>query len=189
MNGVFEFIDTSDFTSMGTNEHFMCTDVEWDPTGRYVITGVSWWGHKVDNAYWIWNFQGKILKKATVDKFCQLTWRPRPPTLLSKEQLKDVKKNLKKYSDQFIAKDKMRLSKASKELVAKRQAMMEDYTSYRLVHYLNCLDFSNCCLISPGLRKPRSLTTSYPRGLSSAAAWTLTTTAARPSRRRQWSSW
>ena len=35
MNGVFEFIDTSDFTSMGTNEHFMCTDVEWDPTGRY----------------------------------------------------------------------------------------------------------------------------------------------------------
>jgi len=131
MNGVFEFIDTSDFTSMGSNEHFMCTDVEWDPTGRYVITGVSWWGHKVDNAYWIWNFQGKILKKATVDKFCQLTWRPRPPTLLSKEQLKDVKKNLKKYSDQFIAKDKMRLSKASKELVAKRQAMMEEYSSYR----------------------------------------------------------
>ena len=60
-----------------------------------MITGVSWWGHKVDNAYWIWNFQGKIIKKATVDKFCQLTWRPRPPTLLSKEQLKDVKKNLK----------------------------------------------------------------------------------------------
>ena len=104
---------------------------------RYVITGVSWWGHKVDNAYWIWNFQGKILKKATVDKFCQLTWRPRPPTLLSKEQLKDVKKNLKKYSDQFIAKDKMRLSKASKELVAKRQAMMEEYTAYRLVFFFH----------------------------------------------------
>ena len=35
MNGVFEFIDTSDFTTMSTNaEHFMCTDVEWDPTGR-----------------------------------------------------------------------------------------------------------------------------------------------------------
>ena len=38
-------------------EHFMATDVEWDPTGRYVATGVSWWGHKVDNAFWIWNFQ------------------------------------------------------------------------------------------------------------------------------------
>ena len=40
MNGVLEFIDTSDFTSMGQGEHFMCTDVEWDSTGRYVITGV-----------------------------------------------------------------------------------------------------------------------------------------------------
>jgi len=131
MNGVLEFVDTSDFTSMGTGEHFMCTDVEWDPTGRYVMTGVSWWGHKVDNAYWMWNFQGRILKRATVDKFCQLTWRPRPPTLLTREQQKEVKRNLKKYSDQFIAKDKMRLSKASKELVAKRQSMMEQYTAWR----------------------------------------------------------
>ena len=48
----------------------------------------------------------------------QLVWRPRPPTLLSKDQLKEVKKNLKKYSDQFNAKDKMRLSRASKELVS-----------------------------------------------------------------------
>ena len=131
MSGVFEFVDTSDFTTMGTGEHFMATDVEWDPTGRYVITGVSYWGHKVDNAYWMWNFQGKILKRANVDKFCQLLWRPRPPTLLSKEQLRDVKKNLKKYSVQFDAKDKMRQSKASKELVAKRQKLMSDYVAWR----------------------------------------------------------
>merc|ERR1719300_146600 len=98
MNGVLEFIDTSDFTSMGTGEHFQCTDVEWDPTGRYIITGVSWWAHKVDNAYWMWNFQGKILKR---------------------------------YSDQFNAKDKMRQNKASKELVAKRQKMIEDYSAWR----------------------------------------------------------
>merc|ERR1712150_389345 len=37
MNGVLEFTDTS-----------------WDPTGRYVMSAVSWWGHKEDNAYWIW---------------------------------------------------------------------------------------------------------------------------------------
>ncbi len=34
MNGCLEFVDTGDFTTMGTGEHFMCTDVEWDPTGR-----------------------------------------------------------------------------------------------------------------------------------------------------------
>lgn len=32
---------------MNSNEHFMVTDIEWDPTGRYVATVVSWWGHKV----------------------------------------------------------------------------------------------------------------------------------------------
>merc|ERR1719310_1756183 len=131
MNGVLEFVDTSDFTSMGTGEHFMCTDVEWDPTGRYIITGVSWWGHKVDNAYWMWNFQGKILKRANVDKFCQLTWRPRPPSLLTKDTLKDIKKNLKRYSDQFNAKDKMRQNKASKELIAKRQALFDAFNNWR----------------------------------------------------------
>jgi len=131
MNGVLEFIDTSDFTSMGTGEHFMCTDVEWDPTGRYVMTGVSWWGHKVDNAYWLWNFQGKILKRSSVDKFCQLCWRPRPPTLLSKDSLKEVKKNLKKYSVQFDQKDRLRLSRASKELVEKRRAVMKEFEEYR----------------------------------------------------------
>merc|ERR550519_2243641 len=131
MNGVLEFVDTSDFTSMGVGEHFMCTDVEWDPTGRYVITGVSWWGHKVDNAYWIWNFQGKIMKRVTIDKFCELSWRHRPATLLSKDQIKDIKKNLKKYSDQFNAKDKVRQSKASKELMMKRRSLMEDFQAWR----------------------------------------------------------
>merc|ERR550519_1121217 len=131
MNGVLEFVDTADFTSMGGGEHFMCTDVEWDPTGRYVMTGVSWWGHKVDNAYWLWNFQGKILKRSSVDKFCQLCWRPRPPTLLSKDQLKEVKKNLKKYSVQFDQKDRLRLSRASKELVEKRRQAMAEFEEYR----------------------------------------------------------
>ncbi|XP_072044108.1 eukaryotic translation initiation factor 3 subunit B-like [Amphiura filiformis] len=130
MNGQFEFIDTNDMTIMNANEHFMATDVEWDPTGRYVITGVSWWSHKVDNAYWVWNFQGKVLQKCTRERFCQMLWRPRPPTLLSAEQIRDVKKNMKTYSKQFELKDRMSQSKASKELIEKRQTMIEEYTKY-----------------------------------------------------------
>lgn len=49
MNGVLEFVDASDVTVMANTEHFMATDVEWDPTGRYVVSAVSWWGHKVSN--------------------------------------------------------------------------------------------------------------------------------------------
>jgi len=131
MNGVLEFVDTADFTSMGGGEHFMCTDVEWDPTGRYVMTGVSWWGHKVDNAYWLWNFQGKILKRSSVEKFCQLVWRPRPPTLLSKEQIKEIKKNLKKYSVKFNQKDAQRSNKASAELAARRQKLMSSFSEWK----------------------------------------------------------
>lgn len=69
---------------------------------------------QVDNAYWLWSFQGKILKRVTLEKFCQLQWRPRPPTLLSAQQIKDTKKNLKKYSAQFETKDRFKMNKASK---------------------------------------------------------------------------
>lgn len=131
MNGVLEFIDTADMTLMAQTEHFMATDVEWDPTGRYVITGVSWWGHKVDNGYWLWSFQGRLLQKQQLDRFCQLLWRPRPPTLLSNEEIKEIKKNLKKYSQRFEAQDRLRQSTVSTELLEKRRQLMMDYERYR----------------------------------------------------------
>merc|ERR1719189_3135274 len=131
MNGVLEFIDTSDFTSMNSGEHFMCTDIEWDPTGRYVMTGVSWWGHKVDNAYWVWSFQGKLLKRFQTDKFCQFLWRPRPPCFLAKEQIKEIKKNLKNYSKKFDDDDKMKIREISKELLEKRQNARSHFDTYR----------------------------------------------------------
>lgn len=48
MNGALAFVDTSDCTIMYIAEHYMASDVEWDPTGRYVVTSVSWWSHKVN---------------------------------------------------------------------------------------------------------------------------------------------
>lgn len=47
MNGALTFVDTSDCTMMNIAEHYMASDVEWDPTGRFVVTSVSWWSHKV----------------------------------------------------------------------------------------------------------------------------------------------
>ena len=38
---------------------------------------------------------------------------------------------MKKYSDQFNAKDKMRQSRASKELIAKRQALADAFNNWR----------------------------------------------------------
>lgn len=129
--GFLEFIDTNEFLIMNTTDHYQMSDLEWDPTGRYVVTGVSYWKYKVDTGYWIWTFQGRILKRINVDKFVQFLWRPRPPTLLTAKQQKEIKKNLKKYYPQFESKDRMRQSKASKELIEKRSSLMEKFNSYR----------------------------------------------------------
>ncbi|KAF7265760.1 hypothetical protein GWI33_020840 [Rhynchophorus ferrugineus] len=129
--GSLEFIDTNEFLVMNTTDHFQMSDVEWDPTGRYVFTGVSFWKSKVDTGYWMWSFQGKILKRINLERFAQILWRPRLSTLLSDAQQKEIKKNLKKYYAQFESKDRMRQSKASKELIEKRAALMEKFREYR----------------------------------------------------------
>lgn len=137
--GSLEFVDTHDFLVMNTTDHFQMSDVEWDPTGRYVVTGVSHWKTKVDTGYWIWSFQGKILKRVNVEKFGLLLWRPRPPSLLNEEKQKEIKKNLKRFYAQFESKDRMRQSKASKELIEKRASLMDKWTRYReerLQYYL-----------------------------------------------------
>lgn len=50
-SGALEFVDTADFTTMCSTEHYKATDIEWDPTGRFVATGVSSWKTKVSIAY------------------------------------------------------------------------------------------------------------------------------------------
>uniref|UniRef100_A0A8C0IQE5 Eukaryotic translation initiation factor 3 subunit B n=1 Tax=Chelonoidis abingdonii TaxID=106734 RepID=A0A8C0IQE5_CHEAB len=86
---------------------------------------------QVDNAYWLWTFQGRLLQKNNKDRFCQLLWRPRPPTLLSQDQIKQIKKDLKRYSKIFEQKDRLSQTKASKELVERRRTMMEEFRKYR----------------------------------------------------------
>jgi len=130
--GPLEFIDTSDFTTMNTLMPEMTTDVEWDPTGRYVVAGVSAWGGKMsDTGYTLLNFQGRLIRKDRVDRFGNFFWRPRPPCLLTHAQVKEIKKNLKKYAPAFESKDKMRRSKANQELYARQEAIMSTWDEYR----------------------------------------------------------
>lgn len=62
-----------------------------------------------------------------MDLLCQFTWRPRPSTLLGEEKIKEIRKNLKKYADDFDAKDRLTYSKLSKEMVEKRQRQIREY--------------------------------------------------------------
>lgn len=58
-------------------------------------------------------------------------WRPRPPTLLPDERQKEIRKNLKKYYAQFESKDRVRMTRASKELLEKRAKLREQFVEYR----------------------------------------------------------
>lgn len=107
LNGVLEFFNVSEMESMGTEEHLMCTAVDWDPSGRYVATTVSYWRHQLDTGYNIYLFTGKPVYKVLKDRFFQLLWRPRPKTLLTEEQIKSIKKNISEYQRVYEGEDKV----------------------------------------------------------------------------------
>ncbi|MQM15581.1 hypothetical protein Taro_048527 [Colocasia esculenta] len=103
-NGQLEFYNVDELETMATAEHFMATDIEWDPTGRYVATSVTS-VHEMENGFNIWSFNGKLLYRIPRDHFYQFLWRPRPPSLLSTEKEEEISKNLKKYSKKYEAED------------------------------------------------------------------------------------
>jgi len=136
-SGPLVFVDASsdkDVTVFNNQEHPAVTDVEWDPTGRFVVSYVSSWSASsrgVDFGYSIWNFQGRLLQRRPTERFCAFSWRPRPPPVITEAKIKEVKKDMKKYSAAFEERDKLVSSKASKEIVEKRRSQMDDFTKWR----------------------------------------------------------
>lgn len=139
-----------------TVEHYGLTDIEWDPSGRYVATSASTWMSSVRNrslfgcsisiadprlcffaqmesGYAIWDFKGVELQKHTLDKFKQFLWRPRPPTLLTRDDQKKIRKNLREYSRQFEEQDQLEASNVSSELIALRKRLIEEWNAWRRV--------------------------------------------------------
>ncbi|KAL8278171.1 hypothetical protein RQP46_009344 [Phenoliferia psychrophenolica] len=131
-----EKIDEKDKAGSGirlltTVEHYGLTDIEWDPSGRYVATSASMWMNSMESGFALWDFKGAELQKASADKFKQLLWRPRPPTLLSKDDQKRVRKNLREFARQFEEQDQLDESNVSAELLALRQRLIEEWNSWR----------------------------------------------------------
>ncbi|XP_055817657.1 eukaryotic translation initiation factor 3 subunit B [Solanum dulcamara] len=128
-NGQLEFFDVDELDTMASAEHFMATDVEWDPTGRYVATAVTS-VHEMENGFNIWSFNGKLLYRILKDHFFQFLWRPRPPSFLSKEKEEEIAKNLKKYSKKYEAEDQdvsLQLSEQDRE---KRKKLKEEWETW-----------------------------------------------------------
>ncbi|KAJ4902960.1 Eukaryotic translation initiation factor 3 subunit B [Raphanus sativus] len=126
-NDQLEFFNVDEMETMATTEHFMATDIEWDPTGRYVATAVTS-VHEMENGFTVWSFNGKLLYRVLKDHFFQLAWRPRPPLFLPPKKEEEIAKNLKKkYSKKYEAEDQdvsLLLSEQERE---KRRALKEEW--------------------------------------------------------------
>ncbi|KAK9695667.1 Translation initiation factor 3 subunit b [Basidiobolus ranarum] len=116
---------------LSTQEHYGVTDIEWDPTGRYVLTSASMWRHTMENGFIVWDFKGSMLFKKVLDKFKQILWRPRPKSLLTSEQKKKIRKNLKDYSREFDQEDLSSQNAMSAAVIAQRRKLNEEWYSWR----------------------------------------------------------
>ncbi|KAI9832407.1 MAG: Translation initiation factor 3 subunit b [Sarea resinae] len=122
---------TANLQLMATADHYAVTDVEWDPTGRYVATSSSMWKHPMENGYHLYDFKGTQLREEHIERFKQFLWRPRPPTLLSKEQQKQIRKNLREYSKIFEEEDQYEADTANLAIVELRRRLLNEWLAWR----------------------------------------------------------
>ncbi|UKZ54275.1 Translation initiation factor 3 subunit b [Trichoderma virens] len=122
---------TANLQLMNTADHYGVTDVEWDPSGRFVATWASAWKHAMENGYHIYDFKGEALREEPIEKFKQFAWRPRPATLLSKDEQKQIRKNLREYSRVFEQEDADRGASADLAVVEARRRVLDEWHAWR----------------------------------------------------------
>jgi translation initiation factor 3 subunit B len=127
LNGQLSFFNADELESMADEEHFMATDIEWDPTGRYVCSSVSALKQPMENGYTIWNFAGKPQLRTMKDKFYQFLWRPRPPSLLSVQEEREIRKKLAEYSARYMEEDRQTKELAATAHIREKEAKRRQF--------------------------------------------------------------
>lgn len=113
LGGELEFFDAKVKKSMAKQSHHSCTEIAWDPSGRYVSTAVCQplrssgsFKFAMNNGYRIWSFIGELVYELPMNDLYQFLWRPRPKSLLTEEQIKSAKAIMKsKYFKHFDEED------------------------------------------------------------------------------------
>jgi translation initiation factor 3 subunit B len=85
----------------------------------------------MENGYILWDFKGTQSQKQILDNFKQLLWRPRPKSLLSSDVKKAIRKNLRDYSKIFDEEDALAQTSVSKELLAHRRRLIDEWNAWR----------------------------------------------------------
>ena len=134
--GALEFWDSKELEMMGYGEHFMVTDIVWDPSGRYVTSSVSAYSRQSETGFILWNVLGRILHSFDKDKFYQFLWRPRPASLLNAKQEQALERKLqnKKKKHQLQEEEKAAFLKAQQEQLRIRRELWDKFTAMRKKH-------------------------------------------------------
>ena len=66
-----------------------------------------------------------------MERFKLFSWRPRPPTLISKEQQRKIRRSLRDFSREFEAEDEAEAAGASQELLQLRRRLLEEWFTWR----------------------------------------------------------
>jgi hypothetical protein len=121
--------------------HFQCTDVDWSPCGRYVLSAATQPIEKgpnfratIDNNYKLWTMQGKLLATYPIEELFQAMWRPRPPSLLPKEQREEKYLRSRGWWEKFAAHDKAIRDQFLSEMDAERKKLRDDWLAIRAQH-------------------------------------------------------
>ncbi|KAL5698724.1 Eukaryotic translation initiation factor 3 subunit B [Ranunculus cassubicifolius] len=126
-NGQLEFFDVDELESLRTGEHFNVTNIEWDPSGRYVATSSV---HEMESGYRVWSFIGKLLYGQPRDQFHQFLWRPRPASYLTPEKEAEIIKDLKNYGKKYDVVNQSRATILRKEDEEKRRKVTEEWEGW-----------------------------------------------------------
>ncbi|KAJ3338542.1 translation initiation factor eIF-3b like protein [Gonapodya sp. JEL0774] len=129
--GDVEFQDVDEGTTMAQQEHFGMSGVEWDPSGRYVASMVTGWKTGLDTGYNIYTLTGQPLIRKTLMGLRYFAWRPRPSTLLSAEQMKTIRRNLRKYSEKYDKMDAQRETEVDRESKERQKRLWDEWVAYR----------------------------------------------------------
>ncbi len=84
----------------------------------------------MENGYHMYTFSGMLLSENPIEKFKQLLWRPRPPTLLSKEEQRNIRRNLREYSRDFDEEDRYAVDIANTAIVEERRRLLEEWDAW-----------------------------------------------------------
>ena len=122
---------TANLQLMARGDHYGMTDIEWDSTGRYVVSSASMFKLQIEHGYHLYDFKGELLREEHIDKFKRFFWRPRPPSMLSRDAQRQIRRNLREYSRDFEEEDRIADDKEKGAVVEERRRLLSDWLQFQ----------------------------------------------------------